>query len=190
LIPDKLEIKIKGVTYFFDTKDMNGRMSTYNKLYFLLKHLRPKELEKVLANIMAWADISPYCRKTYRTMTIEEVIKLSKSKIANIGTHTHNHPMLSILSYNEQIEEIKISKALIEDLIGKEVVSFSYPYGEKKDYNRESIKICKNLGFKVACASFYGQVHSWSSVYELPRCLVRDWDLQTFKNRVKHFFRF
>ncbi len=77
-------------------------------------------------------------------MNWQEVDEMVNHGIS-FGPHTKSHPHLSQLSYAEQRKEIEDS---VNDL-GRRVTSkiFCYPYG---DYNRDTLKILRELGIKIA----------------------------------------
>jgi|SRR3989344_1662464 len=66
------------------------------------------------------------------------------SKNHEIGAHTVNHPRLSAVGLNKAAEEIKNSKTILENIVGKPVEMFAYPFG---DYNEEIKRIVSSLGF-------------------------------------------
>ena len=67
-----------------------------------------------------------------------------------IGSHSESHTLLSRLTFKKQFEEIKNSKIFLEKIINKNIDTFSYPYGGKISYNRNTLKILKKLKFKLA----------------------------------------
>jgi peptidoglycan/xylan/chitin deacetylase (PgdA/CDA1 family) len=115
---------------------------------------------------------------------------MNKSGSAVVVAHTNTHTPLSILSYNDQYEDIKKSKDILEAAAKQPIKYFSYPFGNFKDYNNDSVEACRQLGFNFVCSNFYFQVHKWTSRYELPRALVRDWDFEYFTTQIKRFFRY
>ena len=94
------------------------------------------------------------------------------------------------MDYSEQLEDIKKSKVILEELTKQTLKYFSYPFGNHKDFNNDSIEACKQVGFNFVCANYYFQTHKWTSKYELPRALVRDWDFEYFKTQIKRFFKY
>jgi peptidoglycan/xylan/chitin deacetylase (PgdA/CDA1 family) len=112
------------------------------------------------------------------------------SAAAVIGAHTHSHPALSTLNYQRQLHEINTSKEILEKIIRKKIVHFSYPYGTKKDYNSDSINACREAGFDIVSANFYNQMHSWTDAFQLPRILVRNWEPALFREKLSKFFRY
>ena len=89
-----------------------------------------------------------------------------------IGSHGESHTLLSGLSYEKQLKEIKNSKIFLEKIINKDVELFCYPYGGKLSYNNNTLKILKKLEFKLACSVEYRDI-SYKDIkdkpYELPR---------------------
>jgi peptidoglycan/xylan/chitin deacetylase (PgdA/CDA1 family) len=82
------------------------------------------------------------------------------------------------------------SKTILKHITNKEIEHFSYPYGSRSDYNRDSVCAAKAAGFKMACANYYGQVHRWSNLFTIPRILVRNWTLDEFKQNAKKFIQY
>ncbi|MEJ7654285.1 MAG: polysaccharide deacetylase family protein, partial [Chloroflexia bacterium] len=82
--------------------------------------------------------------------------------------------------YQEQVEEIAGSKSRIEELTEKAVASFSYPFGRKGDYTRQTVSLVRSAGFACACSNSPGAVGSRSDRWQLPRIYVEDWDAEEF----------
>ncbi len=117
---------------------------------------------------------------------------LSNKKLINfhkIGYHTINHYNLSKLSYDNQRVEIEMGKKELESIINREVKIFAYPFGNRYHYNADTLEIVKR-NFNFAFSNFEGLVHKDSNIYEMPRFLVRDWDLDNFILNIKRFFRY
>ena len=104
-----------------------------------------------------------------------------------IGYHTINHFNLSKLSYGNQKMEIELGKKKLESLINRKVELFAYPFGNRYHYNDNTLEIVKK-NFNFAFSNFEGLVHKDSNIYELPRFLIRDWDIDTYIQKVKSFF--
>ncbi len=189
-LPGYLKLKISDREYFFKTSieaEING---TYLKLHPLIKYLSKDERNEVMKALLKWAGLEEEGRESHRFMSSAEVIQMSKSPSAVIGAHTHTHTPLSILSYDEQRSEILKSKMILENITGKIIKHFSYPFGLKKDFNADTIRICDEMNFDFVCANYYSQVHQWTNKYSLPRILIRDWKLDYFKKQMKFFFRY
>ena len=66
-----------------------------------------------------------------------------------IGAHTHSHPQLDIINRRTAWEEIRRSKGVLEDRLGREIPSFAYPFGFHGPRVRALVQ---RAGFLSACA--------------------------------------
>ena len=105
-----------------------------------------------------------------------------------IGAHTVTHTRLSRLSKEAQREEIVASKRELEAWIGREISTFSYPFGRRSDYTQQSIALCRQAGFSKAAANFPGQAHRWTDPYQIPRHLIRNWQVEEFAEKLRGFW--
>ena len=131
----------------------------FNSRYIKQKdHDESKKFKKILnyyGNEKYKAKILTYLKRKFRIkskfsdvyLTKRQIIKMSKMGMI-IGSHSSSHKVLSNLSYNDQLHEIKSSKKFIESLIKKKCFHFCFPYGRKNSYNKNTLKILSNLGFK------------------------------------------
>jgi 2-polyprenyl-3-methyl-5-hydroxy-6-metoxy-1,4-benzoquinol methylase len=69
------------------------------------------------------------------------------SKSFDIGAHTLNHKDLTTLSHTEVKEEVVEGKKQLEDVIGREIKCFCYPFGKVNQYIKQLVGI---LGFEYA----------------------------------------
>lgn len=77
-----------------------------------------------------------------RGMNRQEIKELAQS--FNVGGHTYHHVNLTRISPKEAETEIVEGKKRLEDIIGRELLSFCYPYGS---FNDEIINFVKQAGF-------------------------------------------
>lgn len=193
--PHALALHIESEKLRYDTSQEKTLWEIYDFLQKKLRLSHPDLISSVIKQLQMWAALPEDGRPSHRMMNFQELAKMGDSPAAVIGCHTHRHAAVGVLSLEEQRQEISGSKQILEDIIKKKVNYFSYPYGSRKlmgrkrYYNAESIHIVKELGFEMACANYYGQVHRWSNAYALPRMLVRNWPLEEFQGKIKQFFR-
>ncbi len=101
----------------------------------------------------------------------QQIIELSKDPLCTIGGHTMSHPQLRFSKNLRQ--ELCDSKQQLEELIGKEVDIFAYPYGRPSTVSRRVIREAKRAGYKMA----FGTVQSiltnrLSDFFYLPRIVI------------------
>jgi peptidoglycan/xylan/chitin deacetylase (PgdA/CDA1 family) len=104
----------------------------------------------------------------------DEIIECSKNPLVEIGAHTHTHKRLSDLTFNEQITEIETSKKILEKVTCNKIMHFAYPFGSKLDFNKNSVKIVKNLGFISAYENTGLLGTNNSNIYSFPRINIRE----------------
>lgn len=122
-----------------------------------------------------------------RAMNSEELIEFNKESLISIGSHTINHIHLEENNIEEQRKEIFESKKMLENKLNEEVLFFSYPFGGSTSKNDNTIKLVKQAGYKAACENFPDRVTNYSDLFRLPRFIIRDWNVEIFKNKIKTF---
>ena len=65
-------------------------------------------------------------------------------------------------------------------------LNYLLTFGNRYHYNDNTLEIVKK-NFNFAFSNFEGLVHKDSNIYELPRFLVRDWDIDKFILKFKSF---
>jgi peptidoglycan/xylan/chitin deacetylase (PgdA/CDA1 family) len=87
-----------------------------------------------------------------------------------IGSHTLTHPYLTKLSEAQAREEIGASRRKLEDLFGRAVEHFCYPYG---DWNEQLRDLVAAAGYKTACTTEPGVNTAANSPWALKRFTAR-----------------
>jgi len=169
-------------------EDTTPRHRLYRVLCDRLRSLPVHVRDNALGQIRDWAGCGPKARNTHRPMSVRELRDLRVGGLVDVGAHTVNHSRLSAQPTKDQHREILDSKADLERLCGCDVPTFSYPFGAKADYTAESVALVRDAGFSGACSNFGGRVRSRTDPFQLPRYLVRDWDLPTFRENLDRWF--
>jgi peptidoglycan/xylan/chitin deacetylase (PgdA/CDA1 family) len=103
------------------------------------------------------------------TMSAEELRRLASGPLVEIGAHTVTHPLLTNLTMDEQLEEMRGSKQALERLLLGPIDGFSYPYGA---YDGLAVSATRAAGFAFACTSARTAVGPGTDLAELPRVPV------------------
>lgn len=155
----------KSIVITFD----DGYMNNYTEAFPILKKLNMKATIFCVGNSL---DGSYYLS--------EDAIKEMSDYGIDIESHTINHLHLDTLSYDDQLEELKRSKEILENITGKEVLSVAYPFG---DYNDDTLKATKDAGYKLAFTTHLGLSDRNDNIFELDRIYISSYyDMDTFKN--------
>lgn len=98
-------------------------------------------------------------------LTWTQLAEISASGI-ECGAHSHTHPPLNMVPPAVARDEIVRSKALLEDHLHQQIMSFAYPFGY---YNAQVCQMVQAAGFTSACAIR----RALSSIYDNPYTLAR-----------------
>lgn len=125
--------------------------------------------------------------KVFSLMEREELLEMQNYGI-EFGGHTTSHPRLAELPIEKAKAEIINSKKKIEEIIGKELLSFAYPYGSLN----EDVKIIpKEIGYRFAVATDSGGISFSDDLFEIRRIgIFPTNNLFNFKRKVSGRYNF
>jgi peptidoglycan/xylan/chitin deacetylase (PgdA/CDA1 family) len=112
--------------------------------------------------------------------------ELAKVSSFEIGAHTVNHPALGSLDEAHQEEEIRQSKNVLEEIIGKEITGFAYPYGH---YNEITPDLVQKYGFSYAVTTEPRVAQNEDKLFEIPRFQVKNVNATVFEKELKQWKR-
>jgi peptidoglycan/xylan/chitin deacetylase (PgdA/CDA1 family) len=90
-----------------------------------------------------------------------------------VGSHTVGHPRLTGLAPQEVRMELRSSKSQLEDVLGRPVEHFAYPFGNYNDAVRDAVA---DAGYSSACSTRWGKRHTASDLFALRRVEVQGRD--------------
>lgn len=160
------------------------RHEIHDALWHLLVAALPDERERVVRQLIRWAELRPATWDQSRPMSEDELRKLGGNGLVEIGAHSLTHPALSALPPALQAHELGASKARLEEILGTTVRGCSYPQGRSStDVQRRA----RDAGYDYACGSVADAVNSRSNLFHLPRVSVRDWTEERFAGLLDHY---
>ncbi|MBE6050296.1 MAG: polysaccharide deacetylase family protein [Clostridium sp.] len=166
-IVNNKEIPKKSILITFD----DGYADNYVHAFPILKEL---DMKATIFVISSGIDGGYY-------MSSDQLKDMVKYGI-DIESHTVNHVHLNTLSYEEQLKELKDSKATIEKVTNKEVLSIAFPFG---DFNNDTLKAATDAGYSVAFTTNKGLANRTDNKVALDRIYVSsEYSLETFKDRL------
>lgn len=164
------------------------RVDLHDHLHRGMLAIRAQRREAWLDQLRSWAGTGRAGREAYRALRPEELRTLAASPLVTIGAHGVTHTPLAVLAEAEQRQEIEQSRRELQELVDREVAVFSYPFGGRRQYDATTRRLCREAGFCRAVTTLPGQVHRWTDPLQLPRQLVRNWDVATFAARLENFW--
>jgi peptidoglycan/xylan/chitin deacetylase (PgdA/CDA1 family) len=169
--------------------DPTPRHALFRTLYSRLQLLDEAARARAMHEIELWSECATPSRSSCPVMTAAQVSSMAHVESMEIGGHSHTHPALASLPRGLQRQEIVECRARLEEIIGKQVVSFAYPFGYKGEhYSDETVDIVRESGFTCACAGRPGAVLRGADRFQLPRRVVFDWDGDEFGRQLEEWF--
>lgn len=115
-----------------------------------------------------------------------QIKNIADNPLFEIGAHTVNHVMLPSQTPSCQRNEIEQSKSDLEQIIGKRVSGFAYPYGNHDGVTRALLSQC---GFRYGVTTDGMYARSHSDPYALPRIQVKNWSPSELTFRVNELLQ-
>lgn len=107
-----------------------------------------------------------------RLLNQQELRQLKAAEI-EIGSHTVNHARLTQIDDDQLIAELADSKSALQDVLGSEVTSFAYPYGE---FDARAVAAVRNAGYRAACTTQSGWALRDGDPYQMRRLTIYNTD--------------
>lgn len=162
LIRNKRKIPPKTAAVTFD----DGYLDNYTQAYPILKKYNiPATIFVVINRIGKHMGNDDY-------MSWAQIKELSESGLITIGSHSMNHPNLSEIKSEEEMEsEILESKNILEESLGRKVDLFSYPFG---GINHLARSIVMSAGYKAAVGTNFPKGYPNDDIYALKRLRISE----------------
>lgn len=127
----------------------DGYMDNYEEAFPILSEMVVNATFFVVTGMIGdnrdWGEM----KKARRLMTWEQLREMDRAGM-EIASHTESHADLSSISITESRKEMKRSKEVIEQKLGKTCSSFCFPYNR---LNRELVKLMVEAGYRAGTAT-------------------------------------
>ena len=172
------EFPEKSVLITFD----DGYSGIFNYAYPELKKRGMKATAFIISDMLG------VFSSVYFHITERQLKEMTDSGVFSVGSHTLTHPDFTKLNHDDMDTEIEESKKDIEEITGKKILAFAYPYGY---YSPEIINKLKKAGYEAGFAVENGELMGEKARWSIPRIymgmiLAKD-DNKLFKEFIKNY---
>jgi peptidoglycan/xylan/chitin deacetylase (PgdA/CDA1 family) len=116
-------------------------------------------------------------------LSAKELRELSELPNATIGSHSVSHPSLVDCSETELTNELIYSKHYLEDITGKDIKTFAYPFGAVNQRVRDAVE---EAGYSLGTTSYMHTNYSSQDQLMLSRTSVLGIDsVRTFNQKIR-----
>jgi peptidoglycan/xylan/chitin deacetylase (PgdA/CDA1 family) len=140
---------------------------------------------ELLTRVIEWSGLDATPRRSHRPMLGSEVRELAAWHGATIGAHSIHHLVLPAQSTEVQTREVVENKKDLEQLLGRPVTAFAYPYGE---YSDTTEAIVRNADFKTAVTVDEALVRPGVGPWRVGRYEIKGCPRDAFATRLEHIF--
>lgn len=116
----------------------DGYADTYESAYPILMRYRvPVTFFLTVSQVNRdW----PFPEGPYPGLTWDHLKKMEENPLVDFGSHSFTHKLLTEMPPEEAAREIKNSKVILEEQLGRPVTFFSYPHGSYTDRIKKMVR--------------------------------------------------
>lgn len=115
-------------------------------------------------------------------LTKEMIKEMDRDSIIDFGLHGHNHLSFKNLTYHEIKNEMTTSTDILQNLLGRKINNFSYPYGSLNKVTKLHIKSFSFNCFDSTSSTF--NIKNYDKL-QIPRISIWNIDNQkSFMNKI------
>jgi peptidoglycan/xylan/chitin deacetylase (PgdA/CDA1 family) len=123
----------------------------------LCKSSKMRDKERFLSGLEEGCGIQrPQTDSKRRFLSWDEAREMQRAGMA-FGSHTHTHEILSRLPPEQQEEELRVSREIMEKELAWPVSAMAYPVGERSTFSRETtMRLLERTGYSAAFSCYGG----------------------------------
>ena len=166
--------EFKKLTYQNQINDQYSLMVKRMLNYFIDYSYRGKVLDELMRFFISNEEIL----KDNFYLTKTQIKQMSDSGM-EIGSHSIHHKVMSRLDFKDQQDEIDSSFELLNNIVGKKISTFCYPYGGFHSFNKDTELLLEKVGCKYSFNVEERDIEKFD-ILERPQALPR-YDCNFFK---------
>ncbi len=120
--------------------------------------------------------VSDFIRNNGNKYLSQSQIHEMKNNNISFGSHTVSHQILTRLTNEEVVREIKDSKDILESQLSQIINFFAYPVGTRADFDDAIMEIVKAGKYSCACSNIYGMNGKDADIFALKRIGIETTD--------------
>ncbi len=132
------------------------RFASIAAILRVFKQPEVTDTERFVSELEAACEFSRPSGEAERCFLNWEEAREMQAAGMHFGSHTHTHPILSKLSYAEQMEELTVSRGILEQDLRRPITTLAYPVGQRNSFAESTRQALKQAGYTAAFSFFSG----------------------------------
>jgi len=136
-----------GRYYLWDNEMYLSSVVREITVYF--KSLPPSKQRQKLTVFLGifGLDLASFCKRKLN-LSWGEIQEMSQGGV-DFGSHTFSHAHLASVSQEQCLNELSVSKKIIEEKVQKKALALAYPFGSRDAFSRRVEDDAQQIGFEV-----------------------------------------
>lgn len=166
---DQISFDLGGGVELYDCRSDAAKTRCHRALYWQLRELDEPQLLAVVRDLAVryGVDMRSFAREL--CMGWDELKRLAADPLVTIGAHTVSHPRLAKLPGTEAEAEMRRSREIVREKLGRTPTSFAYPVGDPSSAGNREFGFAREIGFETAVTTRPGVVEAGADPICLPR---------------------
>jgi len=166
----------------------DARRPLYAALSAWLRIRPPAVQREVITALQRWAGVEATPRPTYRTLGVEELVRLAQSPLIEIGAHSVTHPTFGLLDPAAQRAECVEGRESLRQWLGVAPAMFAYPFGDDAAVTRVAEAVVRDCGHEAAFTTGAQAAWRWNRRTAVPRFAMQAWSGAEYARRLEQWF--
>ena len=98
-----------------------------------------------LGALPSWLQGLDHSDSSEMVLSVDQISALKENPMVSFGSHTADHPRLSLLKGKKIREQLRNSRDIISKIVDEKITELALPYG---DYNEAVIRIAREEGYQ------------------------------------------
>ena len=171
--PGALDVNADGDRIRVEISDTQSRMAADRVIRSAFKRLPQDAVSRHVDALERSAGRSlsadANAEAIYQPLEWSQMHEMAGSGLVSFGAHSHSHVILTRCSEQDAAGELRRSKRIIEERLGRRCDLFCYPNGRRGDFNSSTKRLVKEIGYSCALTTVYGMNPARPDLYELKR---------------------
>jgi peptidoglycan/xylan/chitin deacetylase (PgdA/CDA1 family) len=168
---DFVDVTIGISKLVFDTREPRQKNAAYRHLFRRLRAESEQNLRAVTGQLATLIDLDASEFVGEHCASWDEISALAQDPSVTIGSHTLSHATLLRQDSTFAAHEIKDSKSIIEQRLGRGVSHLAFPFGDNSSVGLREFLLARDAGYLTALTTRPG--HVWLGHARQPTALPR-----------------